>query len=192
MGRALVRFNAAVMGAVVGVVASVGLFVTTAVLLIRGGENPGPMLGQISYLFPGYAVTWGGAFVGALWAFLVGGALGVVLGLAYGPWLLRSATRALDAPPGEAFPGVLLLRPLPFALVSAALLSAGLLVATNWLMLRGHPSPHLALLTHYLPGYTTDFMGSLVGAFWVFLYGFIAAGLVALIYDRVAALRGGA
>jgi hypothetical protein len=196
MAQALVRFNAAVMGAVVGVVASVGVFVATAVLLLRGGENPGPMLGLLRYVFPGYTVTWGGALVGAFWALLAGAALGMVLGFAYGPWLLRGATRALDAQPGgdgadEPDSGVLLLRPLPFALVSAGLLSAGLFVTTNWLALRGWPSPHLALLAHYLPGYTTDLLGSLVGAFWVFLYAFLATGLAAVVYDRVAALRGG-
>ena len=39
------------------------------------------------------------------------------------------------------------------------------------------------------PGTVTGVVGSLIGAVWIFAYGFVAAGSVAWIYDRVLALR---
>jgi hypothetical protein len=191
MARALVRFNAAVIGIVLGLIAGAGLFLATAVLLIRGGEEPGPMLGLLRYFFPGYEVSWSGAFVGALWGLIAGAAIGVAVGLAYGPWLMEGAARELEVSGAGDEPDahVLLLRPLPFALTSGGLLAGGLFLATNWLALRGWPSPTLALLHHYLPGYTATFAGSIVGAFWLLLYGFVAAGAAAAIYDRVALRR---
>jgi hypothetical protein len=99
----------------------------------------------------------------------------------------RASRRTRDEDPDER---VALIRPLPAALVTGSLAAFGLLAATNWLWFRyGFESPHLGLLANYLPGYTTDPAGSLIGAFWVFLYGSIAAGAVAWIYDRVVDWR---
>ena len=93
-GRTLVRFNSHVLGATTAVLSATGLFVATLVLLPQGGDVKGPMLGQLAYLLPGYSVSLGGAFLGAFWAALLGYAVGAIFSRAYGPWLLREATRS--------------------------------------------------------------------------------------------------
>ena len=194
MAQALVKLNARVMGGLLALIASAALFVSTLILLLWSGEaEPGQMLGLLHYFLPGYSVSVGGAFIGALWAGIFGYAIGWVVGRTYGPWLLRSATYAFagyDHRSGPADRGILELRPLPFAVVSGALLGGGLFVATNWLWFRyGNPSPHLELLSYYLPGYSANFADSFAGAFWLFLYGFIAAFALAWIYDRAISAR---
>jgi hypothetical protein len=185
--QALLRFNAHVMGLIAGILAAAILVVATLVLVLRGDENPGPTLGMLRLFFPGYRVSFGGAWIGALWSALFGYAGGALFARAYGPWMLRGVPRrgatAEDAP-------VAWLPPLPIAVTTGGLLALGLFGATNWLyLLSGGPSELLSLLHHYLPGYTADPRGSLIGALWMFVYGFAAGGCVAWIYDRVVALR---
>ncbi len=193
--RALIRFNALMLGFTIAFITSAAVFFLTLGLTLWGGENVGPFLGQLHYFFPGYTVSFGGAFIGALWAGAVGFGVGGVMGLAYGPWLMSGAVSAVRrGVQGEDVDRlddtVVLLEPLRFAVVSGALLALGLFLATNWLWFTtGKFSPHLFLLHNYLPGFTPNFVGSLVGAFWLFLYGFAAAGSVAFVYDLVARRR---
>jgi hypothetical protein len=190
-GRALVRFNSHILGVTIGVIASAGLWLATLVLLLYESEHPGPLLGQLRYFFPGYSVSITGAFVGALWAGGAGYIVGAFFARAYGPWLLGEATRVIEGRSAVDEPsrGVALLRPLPLAVIVGALLALGLLGTTGWLSLRDASSGLNTPLEHYLPGYTSDLMGSLVGAFWVFLYGFVVAGIVANVYNRVVLAR---
>jgi hypothetical protein len=53
-----------------------GLFGATAWLLLRGGTDVGKTLGLLSNYFPGYTVTWGGAFVGLVYGIVAGAVLG--------------------------------------------------------------------------------------------------------------------
>lgn len=190
-GKRLVRFNARVLGASLALLASAGLFVATLLLVARGGDPVGTMLGQLRYFFPGYSVTVPGAFIGAFWAAVVGYGVGAVFAWIYGPWLLGEATRTAPGA-GGLEEGVALLRPLPIALITGGVLAMGLFAATAWLSLYyQYPSPHLELLSHYVPGYRTDFVGGIVGAPWMFLYGAAASGLAAWLYNRIVALRTG-
>ncbi len=188
--RALVRFNGHVLGATLALLAGAALFTATLAIVLWGGAGSGEILGQLRYFFPGYAISPSGACIGALWAAAGGYVLGMLFSRVYGPWILRQATRAAsdaDDAPGRI---VTLLPPLPMALITAGMLALGLFAATNWLSLRyGHLSPHLGLLANYLPGYRTDFVGSLVGSLWLFVYAFATAGATALIYNRVVRLR---
>jgi len=194
VAAALVRLNAHVLGAVFGLLGGVGLFAATLVLELQGGRLTGQMLGLLAHFFPGYSVSLSGAVVGGLWASLAGYLIGFAVGRAYGPWVLSGATRMLERR-AAAVPGpvhvVVSLRPVAFAAVSATLLAVGLVLATSWLWWRygGRPSPHLELLAHYLPGYATDPLGSLVGALSLFGYGFVAAFGVAWVYGVVARAR---
>ena len=192
--RALVRFNSHVMGLTAGLIAAVGLFAATLLLLIQGGENVGGMLNLLHNFFPGYSVTVSGAFVGAAWAGLGFYLIGAIFARAYGPWLLRHVRRESGSPEqgGDLGRRVALLSPLPVAVTAGALLALGLFAAHNWLLFRSEPGQdlaHLRLLGNYLPGYGTDLPGSLVGAFWVFLYGFAAVLGAAWIYNTVATAR---
>jgi hypothetical protein len=189
--RALVRFNSRVLGATVALLAGSGLFVATLVLVVQGGPVTGPLLARLAYLLPGYSVSPGGALVGALWAALGGYVLGAVFSRLYGPWLLREAVRSAGGESaGEPGSDVTRLPAAPLSLTTGGLLALCLFLVTNFLALRyGQPSPKLALLSHYLPGFTPSFAGSLVGAFWIFLYGYAGAGIVAQIYNAIVDRR---
>jgi hypothetical protein len=189
-GRALVRFNAHVLGMTIGLIASAGLLLATLVLLLYDTDETGPMLGHLGHFFPGYSVSMAGGFVGALWAGVAGYAVGAISARAYGPWLLGEATRVIQGHSAVDEPnrGIALLRPLPLAVIVGALLAAGLLGTTGWLNFRD-ASSGLRILDHYLPGYTSAPLGSLIGAFWLFLYAFLATGVVANIYNKLVLAR---
>ncbi len=58
------QLDAVAAGMAAGIVSGVGLFAATAVLLLRGGEQVGPMLSLLGHYLVGYRLTWFGAFVG--------------------------------------------------------------------------------------------------------------------------------
>ena len=196
MTAALVRLNARILGGVLALLCGGGLFLVTCVLVLQGGPRTGQMLGLLDHFLPGFYVSPAGAVAGGLSAAVLGYGVGLCVGRAYGPWLLRDDT-GTDEERGRRGSGsrnvLLSLRPLPFALVSAALLGLGLIALTCWLWWRygGHASPHLDLLAHYLPGYSSDPAGALIGAVSLALYGFAAAGAVAWLYGVFARSRNG-
>lgn len=196
VATALVKLNAHVLGAVLALLFSAGLFFATLILMIQGGEHTGQMLVLLAYFFPGFGISLGGAIAGGFWAAFSGYAVGFVVGRSYGPWFLRGAARMLDRRAGDSPSAmgvhtIVGLRPTPFATVTASLLGVGLLLATNWLWFRsgGHASPNLELLSNFLPGFESNPLGSLFGAFWIFVYGFTAAFGVAWIYGKVSMAR---
>ncbi len=73
------RYDAIALGGATGIVAGVGLFLATAILVLRGGDVIGPNLSLLGHYFFGYQVTWSGAFVGLLEGALGGFAFGAVL-----------------------------------------------------------------------------------------------------------------
>lgn len=81
--RAVARLKAGILGLVLGLIFGVGLFAMTAILLIENGPNAGYHLGLLGNYFIGYTVTWKGAFIGFLWAFGVGAAIGWLIGIIY-------------------------------------------------------------------------------------------------------------
>ncbi|MEM6826204.1 MAG: hypothetical protein AAF566_13945 [Pseudomonadota bacterium] len=81
--QSVASLRASVMAVVFGMVGGVGLFVATAWLLIRGGQNVGETLSLLRHFFPGYSVTWGGAFIGLFYGCLAGGVLGYVMARIY-------------------------------------------------------------------------------------------------------------
>ena len=60
-----------------------GLFLATNVLVLKGGPNPGPHLSLLKVYFPGYRVTFLGSLIGFVYAFVVGYALGRLIGAFY-------------------------------------------------------------------------------------------------------------
>jgi hypothetical protein len=70
-------------GIALGLLAAVGLFLATVALVIKGGPNPGPHLGLLRIYFPGYSVTWVGSFVGFVYAFVIGYAVGRTVATIY-------------------------------------------------------------------------------------------------------------
>ena len=81
--RAVARLRTGIFALVCGLVAGTGLWLATAWLVVRGGDPVGPHLGLLGIYYPGYTVTWAGAFVGLGYGFLTGAAVGGAIGWLY-------------------------------------------------------------------------------------------------------------
>ena len=79
----LLRLNARAWGIAIGLLLGLGLFIATALLIVKGGQTVGPHLSLIGSYLPGYQVTWGGAFIGFVYLFVIGYAIGRVIGGVY-------------------------------------------------------------------------------------------------------------
>lgn len=80
---AVARLRAGIVAVVFGMVCGAGLFVATAWLLLRGGVDVGKTLNLLGHYFPGYSVTWGGAFVGLFYGIVFGVVVGYVTATIY-------------------------------------------------------------------------------------------------------------
>lgn len=87
--RTLLSLNARAWGIAFGLVLGGGLFLATLFLVVRGGPNPGQHLRLLAAFFPGYSVSVLGSFVGFVYAFVVGYALGRIIGEVYNRLSLR-------------------------------------------------------------------------------------------------------
>ncbi len=81
--RAIQRLNERAWGIALGLLAAVGLFVATNVLVLRGGPNVGAHLGLLGQYLPGYTVTFVGSIVGFVYMFVLGYILGRLIGSVY-------------------------------------------------------------------------------------------------------------
>ena len=79
----LLRLNARAWGIAVGFLLGAGLFLATVVLLIKGGETVGAHLNLLGQLLPGYRVSVPGAFIGFGYMFVIGYAIGRIIGTVY-------------------------------------------------------------------------------------------------------------
>jgi hypothetical protein len=68
----LLRLNATVQGLVTGIIAGLGIFITTNWLVLKGGDVVGPHLGLLAHFFIGYEVSFGGSLIGFMYAFATG------------------------------------------------------------------------------------------------------------------------
>ncbi|MBA3254600.1 MAG: hypothetical protein H0T67_10135 [Burkholderiaceae bacterium] len=192
--KAAVRMNMIVMGIAFGLLGGSVLWLSTVILLLRGGYDVGLHLSLLSVFLPGYSVTWGGAWIGLAWGFFFGGVSGAILYWSYASTLReRLAGRLLDVRDGtnELTPPTFLMSGNALGIALGALLALQLLLSTNWLVVRGTAanSPNAALLGQYLPGYTVSFAGSLIGAAELFAVAFVLSHVLAAIYNFVARER---
>lgn len=81
--RATLRLAGQAWGIAVGALLGASLFVATVILVLKGGPNVGQHLGLLSVFLPGYGVTIVGAFVGFIYMFVIGYAIGRLIGLLY-------------------------------------------------------------------------------------------------------------
>jgi hypothetical protein len=81
--HAIARLRASVMATTFGLAGGAGIFLATALLVIRGGDVVGPHLGLLNNYFPGYTVTWPGAFLGLGYGTIVGACTGWILAWVY-------------------------------------------------------------------------------------------------------------
>jgi len=91
--NAVVRLRSRVMSLVFAMVGGAGLFLTTVWHVIRNGQNKGPNIALLDNYFPGYTVSWPGAFLGLAYGAVTGAVLGWVVAWIYN----RVATRREEA-----------------------------------------------------------------------------------------------
>jgi hypothetical protein len=77
------KIQAGVVAFVMAVISGLSIFIATAWLLIKGGENVGQHLNLLGQYFPGYSVTWIGSFVGLCYGIIVGGIAGWLISFIY-------------------------------------------------------------------------------------------------------------
>jgi len=83
LNEVILRLNGRAWGIAAGLLLGGGLFLATVVLVLRGGPNAGQHLGLLRVFFPGYQVSFVGAIIGFIYAFVVGYALGRLVGGVY-------------------------------------------------------------------------------------------------------------
>ena len=101
LSRAFARIDKVALGLATGAVVGAGVFLATAVLLVKGGPHPGPNLALLGQFFPGFRVTWPGSLVGLSYGFGAGFSAGWIVALSKNAFVasflrqarLRSARR---------------------------------------------------------------------------------------------------
>lgn len=83
LDQAMMRLNGRAWGISMGLLLGGGLFIATNFLILKGGLNIGRHLRLLSVFFPGYSVTFVGSVIGFIYAFVVGYALGRLVGVVY-------------------------------------------------------------------------------------------------------------
>jgi hypothetical protein len=81
--HAMLRLNGRAWGIAVGLLLGLGLFVATNILVIKGGPEVGPHLGLLGVYLPGYRVTFLGSLIGFVYLFVIGYAIGRLIGTVY-------------------------------------------------------------------------------------------------------------
>jgi hypothetical protein len=91
----IARLRASVMAVSMGLLAGLGLFSATIWLVLRGAREVegemviGPHLSLLSNFYPGYHVTFAGAFIGFAYAAATGAVVGYAVGWIYNTVALR-------------------------------------------------------------------------------------------------------
>lgn len=191
--HASIKWNTRLFAGICGLMGAFTLMCVTYLSLYRGLPYPGYYLKLLGVFLPGYSVSASGAWVGFLWGGLIGAVSGAVM--------YRIYARSIRQQVADYFAGnlsrddlehsVLRLHGHSLGLALGTIAALGLLITTNWLVVRGtaNESVHAALLSQYLPGYTVSTPGSILGAVEVFIITYLFCVLLAMIYNRVAALR---
>ena len=192
--RAAIRLNTLLLAGVFACVGGLSLFVITYMSLYRGLPQPGHYLNLFGVFLPGYNVSHSGAWVGLFWGALLGGLLAAMFYRIYARSIVSQIHDYLGK--GNARDGLLSVT-LRFdgnylGLALGSMVAAGLIVTTNWLVLRGtaEESMHAVLLAQYLPGYSISVPGSIIGAVELFALTYLLCLLFSWIYNNVAQLRG--
>lgn len=75
--------------------------------------------------------------------------------------------------------------------VIAVISALVIFLATNWLVIKGGEvvGPHMRLLDQFFIGYSVTFVGSLIGAAYAFVIGYICGLLIGHIYNWVISFR---
>jgi hypothetical protein len=190
----VVRMNILISALGVGLSLGLLLFLTT-MASIAVSNLPGRYLNLLGVFMPGYSASprgaWFGLFWGLVYGALSGGAVAWLYARSLGarlPELVKwddPAVRRLRLP-------VLRLSSHALGITLGILAALQLVLATLWLVVRGTAgqSVHARLLSHYLPGYTVSWQGSLVAGLELFVLIYLFSALTGGIYNFIVDIRG--
>ncbi|MBI3529573.1 MAG: hypothetical protein HY067_16595 [Betaproteobacteria bacterium] len=191
--HATVKWNTLLFAGACGLMGALTLLCGTYLSLYRGLPNPGHYLNLLGVFLPGYRVSAGGAWVGFLWGGLIGAVSGAVI---YRIYALSIRKQVADYFAGDKSAHdleyvILKIYGHSLGLALGGIAALGVLITTNWLVIRGtaDESIHAQLLSHYLPGYSVSFSGSLLGALEIFVIVYLFCLLLGVVYNRVVTLR---
>jgi protoporphyrinogen oxidase len=189
----IIRINTTVVAVMGAFFVGTTLWLATAILLLRGGENVGKHLSLLSMFLPGYEMTWAGAWIGCLWGLLIGAVSGAILYWSYSRALRRHVEDQLVgySPAAPYQLPVFLISGRALGIALGFLGALQLFLSTNWLVVSGTAShsPTAALLSNYLPGYSVSLIGSVIGSVQLFGMIFVASFLFSRVYNAIAKAR---
>ena len=81
--KTILRIHEQGWGIAFRLVLGLGLFITTNILVFRGGPVVGPHLGLLGVYFPGYTVSFIGSLIGFVYSFVLGYGMGRVIATTY-------------------------------------------------------------------------------------------------------------
>ena len=189
------RLNVGISAIVLGLGLGLLLFLATHIS-VAVADRPGRYLNLAGVFMPGYSASSRGAWLGLLWGALYGGLLGGAITALYERSLGASLPEFViwdEASVHRLRPPVLRLSSHAFGFALGTIAGLQLMLATWWLVARGtaDESFHAKLLSHYLPGYTVDLQGSLIGAPELFFLVYLFSVFAGEIYNCFAKLRRG-
>jgi hypothetical protein len=74
--QSLAPLDKTALGVSIGSLFGIGIFVATNLLLLKGGEKPGPNLILLGQYFTGFEITFSGSLIGLFYGFISGFVLG--------------------------------------------------------------------------------------------------------------------
>jgi hypothetical protein len=193
--RAAVKVNTWMFALVFGVLGGIFLMSITYASMLRGLPYPGHYMNLLGVFLPGYSVSPAGAWIGLFWGALLGGAIGALIYRIYARGIEAQVVDYINdnKTRQDLLSAKLLFDGNALGLALGTVVGGGLLLTTNWLVLRGtaDESINASLLSNYLPGYTVSPGGSFIGAVQLFALMYLVCRLFAWIYNSVAIMRGG-
>ena len=83
----IAQMNARAWGVAFALLGGLGILISTWILVLEGGPVVGPHLALLSNFLPGYSVTFVGGLIGFVYIFVIGYALGRLIGTIYNKML---------------------------------------------------------------------------------------------------------
>lgn len=191
--RDAVSLNTKIAAVSAAVVFGFLILLITMMIRLRLGPDVESAANIPALFMPGYRVSYGGAWIGMVWGFIYGAVSGAVMYATYARTLRGRITRQL-----ALLQGADSLRAPTFVIAGPALglslgvtAAAALIIATLSVNLSGNHGAMQAieLLGQYLPGFRVGLVGSVLGAVEIFVLVFVAANILAWIYNKMARRR---
>ena len=192
--HASIKLNTRLLAVVFGLLSGTALMLVTYMSLYRGLPDTGQYLRLLGVFLPGYEVTPLGAWIGFFWGALIGAFLAAMFYRIYArsiPEMIKDYLNS-DSQNDDLLDMPLRLSGHYLGLALGTVIALGLVVTTNWLVIRGtaDESTHAQLLVNYLPGYSVSTLGSIIGAVELFIINYVLSLLFSWIYNTVTDFRG--